>query len=83
MQDEPTGPRGSPMPRSQVVLHTRVKCEVCGRSDVKLLQCASTDQAALDFCPEHYIEHVYGAHDGRPLPGCSTLVQARRLAEKD
>lgn len=58
----------------------RSRCEVCERP-VPIIACASLDQPTLYFCPEHYVEHVVGAHAGTPLPGCASLDEARTLAE--
>lgn len=56
------------------------KCEVCGCvlfHGMAGIPCASVDQPTVWFCPEHYVEHVEGAHDGIPLPGCISLTAAR------
>jgi hypothetical protein len=41
------------------------------------IPCESGEQPTVYFCPEHYIEHVEGAHDGVPLAGCMSLNAAR------
>lgn len=46
-------------------------CEVCEGPGTHC--CGSIDQPMLNFCEEHYREHVEEAHDRNPLPGCAPL----------
>lgn len=42
--------------------HHGRRCEVCEGKVEKT--CGYNDQPMLDFCTEHYIEHLEGAHVG-------------------
>jgi hypothetical protein len=62
-----------------------LRCEACppDRQSASLFTCGSLDLPAVVFCPEHYIEHVKGAHGGHVMPGCVSLAAARATLERD
>lgn len=59
------------------------RCEICETRKRPLLACGDGTRMMLEFCPEHYIEHVELAHEGETLSGCPTIDEARQLQKGD